>query len=47
MLNMKIYLIDTKRWLRVNYVEARKILSSGLNRNQWTTKNINKTIQNN
>lgn len=41
---MKIYLIDVKKWLKVNYQEARQILSSGLDRDQWTTTNINKTI---
>lgn len=44
---MKIYLIDAKKWLRVNYQEARQILSSGLDRNQWTIANIIKTIQTN
>lgn len=37
---MKIYLTDAKKWLKVNYQEARQILTSGLKREQWTTTNI-------
>jgi hypothetical protein len=37
---MKIYLVDRQKYFRVTFEEARRILTSGLQPNEWTRANI-------
>lgn len=37
---MKIYLVDRQKYFRVTFEEARRILTSGLQPNEWTRVNI-------
>ena len=37
---MKILIADTQRYCKVTLKEIKKILTSGLTPNQWTTTNI-------
>lgn len=37
---MKIYLVDAQKYINVTYDEAKAILCSGLQPNEWTRVNI-------
>ena len=37
---MKIYLVDVQKYYNVTFEEAKKILASGLQPNEWTRESI-------
>lgn len=41
---MKIYLVDKRKYLKVTFEEAKRILCSGLDSAEWTLENILKYV---
>ena len=41
---MKIWLVDKKKYFKVTFTEAKAILCSGLNPNEWTKSNIQQIL---